>query len=767
MAMVAIVIVWQFVAHLESMKLPSIDQRMGRPLRPGHKVGQVEFGYRPSESKPNTRAKSPTKGQSSRLPTGAPPRSVNDGSTGDDHYYSGPIRFYNLASTLHGIPGIQGHKTSNRNVLFAASSLKSAANLIPMACDMASRDRNYVHLVVLGRDSLSLNDLLEINGVDLDSCTVDFHDGRPDYSEYSSDLRAELSVAGAMDHVNTFMHPRVIITDDSVVEDVFFTKAIRGKAKELGHPIIEIPKAKYEDLLWITRLDSTSLANYHKPSIQLLVHAPSESSGSLIRLLDSLKAADYAGLAPPHLILDLPSHIEPFARDYIRDIVWPPRTDPLVPYQNTVTLHHHISSAKLTTETNAIRLLESFYPANTEHSHVLLLSSQIELSPLFYHYLMFHLLEHRYSSPVSYDSDHLFGIALAPPQSYLNASTPFVAPTIVDMSGKKYTHKNVAPGQESTVPFLWQAPNADSALIFGDKWAELHGYLENRLRASHEVGAVLQTPIKPLKLISESQPGWMEYVLELMRARGWSMLYPAVTSSGGWATVHSDLYQAPEEFSDKPTTAADTIDQASSDSDTKEPFLSGKVVEPHESPKEQRTVVQHSQPLHEVLPFDGEAPEMSSLPRMAYLGNMTSAWELEAEVIPYKQLLRQQIGGCLKAQAIIDRPVAAGKTDDLFCFVDSEVEIDEDAAAPDTESGEVGVKGAVPKGESSTSETDATSVRDPTDSDTPDAVDNQPVVDTTAKQKLAYAKALGVSVDDKPAKKPAAEKPAVAQDSSP
>src|SRR5271163_1571092 len=63
-------------------------------------------------------------------PQGPPPR-LSKSVT--EHYYDGQIKFYNLASTLgYGMGSLQ----HSRNVLFAASSLKSASRILPLACEM-------------------------------------------------------------------------------------------------------------------------------------------------------------------------------------------------------------------------------------------------------------------------------------------------------------------------------------------------------------------------------------------------------------------------------------------------------------------------------------------------------------------------------------------------------------------------------------------------------------------------------------------------------
>lgn len=70
----------------------------------------------------------------------------------------------------------------------------------------------------------------------------------------------EVSVSAGMGHIQTFVHPQVIITDHESREDAFFTKAVRTKAVGIGKSVIELPLAAAENLMWITRLDSGSLA---------------------------------------------------------------------------------------------------------------------------------------------------------------------------------------------------------------------------------------------------------------------------------------------------------------------------------------------------------------------------------------------------------------------------------------------------------------------------------------------------------------------------
>lgn len=95
--------------------------------------------------------------------------------------YNGPIKFYELAASLRAISSTGGTSVTNRNVLFAAASLKSAATLLPMACRMAYEKTTYVHFAFIGRSTISLKELLQVNGIDR-TCPMMMH-GTDEHSQ--------------------------------------------------------------------------------------------------------------------------------------------------------------------------------------------------------------------------------------------------------------------------------------------------------------------------------------------------------------------------------------------------------------------------------------------------------------------------------------------------------------------------------------------------------------------------------------------------------
>ncbi len=76
----------------------------------------------------------------------------------------------------------------------------------------------------------------------------------------------------SMEHIQTFIHPQAIIIDDPGREDTFFVTTIRSKAMDIGKSIIELPPDATENMMWITRLDSGSLAGLFYYSQYMLSH---------------------------------------------------------------------------------------------------------------------------------------------------------------------------------------------------------------------------------------------------------------------------------------------------------------------------------------------------------------------------------------------------------------------------------------------------------------------------------------------------------------
>lgn len=423
------------------------------------------------------------------------------------------------------------------------------------------------------------------------------------------------------------MHPQAIFVDGSNAEERSFVAALKQQATKsnLQASIIELPAHAEENLSWITKLDAASLLQWSKISVEILVHAHTGASGSLIRLLKSLSAADFSGCTIPHLTIELPEDIDPSTAQWLQDFQWPPHSKGEPSTTSQLTLRRRISRRGLTEEESSVRFLESFWPTNYHFSHVLVLSPQVELSPNFFHYLKMTILEYRYSkTALSHGwGERLFSISLDLPTTTLGG-TGRIESTVDD-----------------STPFLWQAPNSNAALFLGDKWVELHGFVSQVLDVQHRSSA---TPaLLADKSVSRDYPAWMEHALRLCQARGYWTMYPSAGLASNLATIHTDLYRQPEEY-ENGGTAATKHDSSISDDDDE--------------------IVIRRKTLLKSLPNGGELLRFDDMPLLAWDGARTDNERLDTAASTYATQFRRTVGGC--EDEVEPKPATS-----LFCTSDT------------------------------------------------------------------------------------------------
>lgn len=556
------------------------------------------------------------------------------GTTGDAakaYTYDGPIKFRQLAKSLQSISGTGGSMLKNRNVLFAAASLKSAATLLPMACQMALERDNYVHFALVGRSEIPMNELLKVNGVD-EACKLLIHDARPDYASTSTDARMTLASARALYHINQYMHPQAIIVDGTDTEEGTFLNGFQDQVRTTRAALIELPERAHTRLSWITKLDASALSAWNKVHFDILIQAPASGAGNLRRLLQSLSRADLSSVSVPHLTIELPSVVSSSLESLVAKFRWPSWSLDVLGQPQTFSVRHRISGQKLTEEESSVRFLESFWPRQPAYSHVLVLSPHTEITPQFFHYVKYSLLHHCYSSAaLLQDWDkRLIGISFEHPTTMLDTSTPFVAP----QSGKS---GDAAP------PFLWQAPSSDAVLYLGEKWVELHGYLSQLLEKRHSgVGtpAFLAT-----KEVSKKHPSWLEYVLQLSRLRGYVMLYPSQDTASAILGVHSDLYDEPEEYQGQ---NKEDVSEPGDEDQASELFDSGSQVD-----------------ILTTIPNRGTFQQLRELSLITWNGKPATTNELDKGAAQYASHFRMEVGECLEGH---NKKVKVDKyARDLFC----------------------------------------------------------------------------------------------------
>ncbi|KFY33676.1 hypothetical protein V494_07419 [Pseudogymnoascus sp. VKM F-4513 (FW-928)] len=613
-ALLGLVMLYYFVKNIPT----DLKQPSRRP----------SYDHSPSSGSGIPRPRPPASDKAPTPPTGDKPSE-------EKHWYNGPIKFYELATSLYAIGRAKGATDFNNNIVFAAANLKSASTLLPLACEMARWQRNDVHFALMGRDEIPMKTLEELNGITAD-CNVQMHDARPDFGPESSDFRMEVSSAAALGHINNYMHPRAVIVDNSGTEEEYFLVGIRERSVELGRTLIELPYNAEQSM----------------PS----------ASGSLMRLLSSLKEADYFGSPPPRLTIELPNDVDEFATRFLaHSFSWPPGEFPVHGNAQQLTLRRRIPHHRLTPEESSVRFVESFWPANRFISHVVVLSPQVELSPLYYHYLKYTVLEYKYSIAAASSlgsHEDLLGISLDLPSSYLNDTTPFTAPP---------NPESAKAAEGNGPPFLWGSPNSNAALYFGDKWTELYTLVSHTLSSASAA---------PKKRISTAYPSWLEYILTLSNSRGYSMLYPQLTAGDSLATVHNELYQPPEEFDTQKTQADTTTEDGTFTADPAK----------HQSLQHKEFPLAHSS-LVNMLPDNQLLAPLGSLPLLSWDGRVVDRTELAGEAEEFSAKFRRDIGGCKTPVSAKTKLVDVG-VENLFCDGDEEDKVTTDEASgeePDDE----------------------------------------------------------------------------------
>ncbi|KAF2968421.1 hypothetical protein GQX73_g5151 [Xylaria multiplex] len=616
------------------------NDRMRRPVYPS---SQGHLPSRPNYPPPGAAMHPPNPAAQAQTQTQA--LALNAG----ERDFNGPIKFLNLAVSLQAISNTRGSQDKNRNVLFAAASLKSAATLLPMACQMGEKLKNYVHFALLGQSRISLEQLSEINGIDK-TCIIIFHDARPDYAGISTDGRLEKSVFRGFHHLNAYIHPQAIILDASNDEETFFTRGVKQHVKVSKTTLIELPRLASKSLSWITMLDSAALRMWNKIKIDILIQATPKSSGSLIRLLRSLGAADYTSSAIPHITIELPHHLDASTKRFLDSFAWPPSYIPNPTNERYMSLKHRLSPRKLTEEETSTRFLESFWPVQPQQSHVLVLSPHTEVAPQFFNYLKFLLLEYRYSTSAEFHNwgRHLFGISLEQPLVTIDGEQPFSPPL--------FREPEDISGQSKGVPnlFLWQAPTSNAVLLLGEKWMELHDFVSRTMQVKENFD-VMPTVVSE-KVISKQHPSWMEHALRLARVRGYWFIYPGNEVAQHLATVHGELYNIPEEYADSKASVADDA------GDGEIERIKQRVRLAPETPLAPLSLL-------DTLPKRGYLWPLSALPVTAWEGVEVDSRDFRAHTNEFELLFKGTVGECDVETGKGQKGYEASSTQDLFCNV--------------------------------------------------------------------------------------------------
>ncbi|KAG5939139.1 hypothetical protein E4U60_000999 [Claviceps pazoutovae] len=595
------------------------------------KVGKVSMD--------GPKSKKPVGKQTKPVPAGV---AMKGGSIKARPKYDGPVHFPALQSTLRATSAAGGASRKNNNVLFAAASLKSASTLLPMACEMAMERQNLVHFAFLGVADVSVEDLLEINGIDKD-CRLMTHDARPDHFESSTEPRTRTAVKEALLSINARMHPQAVIVDSTTAEEEYFLGPARDQILSTSAALIELPERPRKSLAWMSKLDARALSAWNKVRVDILIHATPTKTANLKRLLRSIARADLAGIHTPHITVELPHTIEPLMEKFLNGFQWPHPTSRARQQSSMISLRRRITRQPLDEEDSSVRFVESFWPTDPLKSHVLVLSPHTEITPQFFQYVKYSLL-HQLHSKVALLEDYdtsLMGLSFSIPRTLADGSTAFSPPT--PQGGKK--------GASGQTAFLWQRPNSEAMLFTGEKWIELHHFISRTLYQKKMTSSSSSPAVLTEGTTGKMYPAWLDYVFQLSRLRGYYTLYPSKATAEAILGAHSDMPDPPEEYEkDAEATAAQksSVDNPQHDSSTGSFDLASPV------------------DMLETLPEEGYLQLPVEVPLLSWDGTLTTQKSLAGKAQDYAALFRREVGGCSakEKQSVATRRVDAS---DLFC----------------------------------------------------------------------------------------------------
>ncbi|KAG6020755.1 hypothetical protein E4U41_002735 [Claviceps citrina] len=511
--------------------------------------------------------------------------------------YDGPVRFPALLSSLRAASRTSGGaRLRNRNVLFAAASLRSASTLLPMACEMAVEGRNSVHFAFMGvAAGVGVEDLHEMNGIDKD-CRLVTHV-----------------------YINSYLHPQAVIVDSTTQEEDYFLASARDQVLSKAAALIELPEP------------------WNKVRFDILIHATPTRTANLKRLLGSIARADLAGINTPYITVELPGTVEPSLESFLSRFQWPRPTPRGGQPPPMISLRRRITRQPLDEEDSSVRFVESFWPTDPSRSHVLVLSPHTEVTPQFFQYVKYALLQQLHSNMALLDdyATSLMGLGLSIPHTLADGTTAFSPPA--PEAGEKDT------------AFLWQRANSEAMLFTGQKWIELHHFISRTLSRKKTM-----SPPPPAALLTSQRtagnkyPAWLEYALQLSRLRGYYTLYPGRATADAILGVHSDMPDPPEEYpkdAARKTTPRSSLEDESADR-----------IDPV-SPVD----------MLETLPAKGVLQSPVTLPLLAWDGTPATRTSLRRQALEYAALFRREVGGCAKEEDVQGARRSKADAADLFC----------------------------------------------------------------------------------------------------
>ncbi|EPB90643.1 hypothetical protein HMPREF1544_02553 [Mucor circinelloides 1006PhL] len=384
-------------------------------------------------------------------------------------------------------------------ILFYVDSSQDFQHLAPLICRFEAKEEIDLHIVTSGNlrglsDQQIKSSLPSLCGYSDFPSRVIVHD--ISILRASTDWNLVNDVLHRLTRILTVVRPVVMI--HTLQNDVSIS--MDAVSKIVHVPSIYLPAQDITHVTWMTELSLDTLSKWNAFNIKVMI-TTDKKPHALARLLNSATNAHYLGDKVDLTIL-MDQTSDQVTQTLANNYNWK---------KGVKSVRHRIA----TTPKSPI-FVESWYPVNNDE-YAIILNNDIELSPMFYVWAKYAILQYRYES----FSDQLFGISLYSPQ---------ILET--DPSGRRLFNASQTIQGDA---YLMQLPSHSGAVYFPEHWREFHDYITARMADIN--GFEMQEVTVPNLRSSEWERSWRKYFEELIYLRSYVMLYPTHSLS----TVHLEL----------------------------------------------------------------------------------------------------------------------------------------------------------------------------------------------------------------------------------
>ncbi|KAF7722611.1 hypothetical protein EC973_002924 [Apophysomyces ossiformis] len=387
-------------------------------------------------------------------------------------------------------------------LLFFADGYEQALALHPLICRFSYR----VHVVVTGtRRGLAGQRLEQVfkqtNCSDAIVHDIDIKDG--------DEPAAVISVISSVTRLIHAVEPKALV---HIAKDNPVISSLKVVAKTWDVSTIGLPVDDIRHALWISELSPDTLQHWNTMDLNLVV-ITDRRPHALARLLQSLSRSHLLG-DKVDLTIRMEQSADSATRSLVNNFAWS---------HGTKEVRHRIKKGGLMPA-----IVESWYP-KSKHDYAVILEDDVEVSPFFYTWAKYSILQYRYSGNVN-ASRLMYGVSMYAPRNL----------ELLPQGRRPWSaEKALSSRYPPHMPYVSQVPCSWGAVYFPEHWREFHAYLTVRLedeKTEHQLNITV-----PRSRSVRWKKSWKKYFIELVYLRAYVMLYPNFQRFESFSTNHLEF----------------------------------------------------------------------------------------------------------------------------------------------------------------------------------------------------------------------------------